>query len=446
MHALTYLGLISSHLPLFFQMTVLLCPLCSHPRFNNLESLRLSLINAATQNISCPICNDVLMGLDKLTIHLFGHTFNQNIVPEPQQPCLQLKTLRRSEEEAQLSCQTPEMAKPGEQSQHSPDFLSFLQADRLSKMCEKAEDSSKEYFKDIESCYDLELTKPVQECEEKDSSLCTVNMEDLSFLTSWENSVKLKQDLKDAELSQLSPKSSWCLEREEMAGRAEDKKEDSTELSEYMSELLNKKLPILNFVFTMDGVDKGRSEPGLEKKPLKCGTCGFTFQNPIILSMHEELVHSKPKMCVKMDEHPAVQPEGSFSVETERPVAFVATPSGLLENDPELPHEPPGVIDPGGSVDFILTPTLGFAAKTEEHLEAEDCKDVSDARYNCHLCPKSFRMKGSLLVHFRVAHFGLNLPENGPVLGSPGSPEERNFHCTICSKSFKKVRLAPVLW
>lgn len=50
------------------------CPLCCQPNFPNVDSLRISLVNVTQRPLSCPICADVLLGLDKLTIHLFSHT------------------------------------------------------------------------------------------------------------------------------------------------------------------------------------------------------------------------------------------------------------------------------------------------------------------------------------------------------------------------------------
>nr|CAD7201696.1 unnamed protein product [Timema douglasi] len=42
--------------------------------FFSLISLRDCLINAATKQVMCPVCNETLLGLDKFTIHLFSHT------------------------------------------------------------------------------------------------------------------------------------------------------------------------------------------------------------------------------------------------------------------------------------------------------------------------------------------------------------------------------------
>ncbi|KAL0132583.1 hypothetical protein PUN28_000383 [Cardiocondyla obscurior] len=55
---------------------VLTCPLCSQPGFLTLDALRTGLVSVATRPLICPVCNEVLLGIDKLTIHLFSHTIN----------------------------------------------------------------------------------------------------------------------------------------------------------------------------------------------------------------------------------------------------------------------------------------------------------------------------------------------------------------------------------
>lgn len=57
---------------------ILPCPLCCQPNFQSIDSLRISLVNVTNRPLECPICSDVLYGLDKLTIHLFSHSLNQN--------------------------------------------------------------------------------------------------------------------------------------------------------------------------------------------------------------------------------------------------------------------------------------------------------------------------------------------------------------------------------
>ncbi|XP_012145178.2 uncharacterized protein LOC100878750 [Megachile rotundata] len=57
---------------------LLTCPLCSQPGFLTLDALRAGLISVATRPLVCPVCNEVLLGIDKLTIHLFSHAINLN--------------------------------------------------------------------------------------------------------------------------------------------------------------------------------------------------------------------------------------------------------------------------------------------------------------------------------------------------------------------------------
>ncbi|CAH1402182.1 unnamed protein product [Nezara viridula] len=53
------------------------CPLCCQPGFNSSDSLCSALINVTTRKLCCPICNYVVVGLDKFTIHLFSHSLNK---------------------------------------------------------------------------------------------------------------------------------------------------------------------------------------------------------------------------------------------------------------------------------------------------------------------------------------------------------------------------------
>lgn len=50
------------------------CPICFHSGvFETAESLRNQLIFVSTNKLSCPVCQEEVIGLDKLTIHLFSH-------------------------------------------------------------------------------------------------------------------------------------------------------------------------------------------------------------------------------------------------------------------------------------------------------------------------------------------------------------------------------------
>lgn len=50
------------------------CPICAHSGvFESVESLRDRLIYVSTNKMLCPVCQEEVVGLDKLTIHLFSH-------------------------------------------------------------------------------------------------------------------------------------------------------------------------------------------------------------------------------------------------------------------------------------------------------------------------------------------------------------------------------------
>lgn len=50
------------------------CPVCLHiGAFNTVQALKDRLIFVSTNKIVCPVCQEEVVGLDKLTIHLFSH-------------------------------------------------------------------------------------------------------------------------------------------------------------------------------------------------------------------------------------------------------------------------------------------------------------------------------------------------------------------------------------
>lgn len=50
------------------------CPICAHIGvFESVQSLRDRLIHVSTNKMLCPVCQEEVFGLDKLTIHLFSH-------------------------------------------------------------------------------------------------------------------------------------------------------------------------------------------------------------------------------------------------------------------------------------------------------------------------------------------------------------------------------------
>ncbi|XP_063224583.1 zinc finger protein 184-like [Bacillus rossius redtenbacheri] len=71
--------------------------------------------------------------------------------------------------------------------------------------------------------------------------------------------------------------------------------------------------------------------------------------------------------------------------------------------------------------------------------DASENQPDDKRQHACHLCSKSFKMRGSLMVHLRVAHSGSSMGKGQPHKTEPASStEEKRFACPSCSKTFKK--------
>lgn len=60
------------------EIKLISCPVCLHPHFKDIETLRLTLLNISTSPIACPVCSEKFSGLEKFTNHLFQHVNDRN--------------------------------------------------------------------------------------------------------------------------------------------------------------------------------------------------------------------------------------------------------------------------------------------------------------------------------------------------------------------------------
>ncbi|KAJ2946265.1 hypothetical protein O0L34_g12303 [Tuta absoluta] len=85
----------------------------------------------------------------------------------------------------------------------------------------------------------------------------------------------------------------------------------------------------------------------------------------------------------------------------------------------------------------------------------DENSNVNSTRYHCHICPKNFKMRGSLMVHLRVAHYGFSSVDrsgdsNGEKSAEGGADNEisddkpaslernenKQWQCDVCRKCF----------
>nr|CAD7260731.1 unnamed protein product [Timema shepardi] len=89
----------------------------------------------------------------------------------------------------------------------------------------------------------------------------------------------------------------------------------------------------------------------------------------------------------------------------------------------------------------LVHPRDGNKMQSEDAIHGDRTR-----QFPCHLCPKGFKMRGSLMVHMRVAHGGVTLGKAiAKIQESEVLTEERKFVCTTCNKAFKKLTNALVV-
>lgn len=81
----------------------------------------------------------------------------------------------------------------------------------------------------------------------------------------------------------------------------------------------------------------------------------------------------------------------------------------------------------------------------------EENSEQNFTRYNCHLCPKNFKMRGSLMVHLRMAHYGFTIGNCPATVNKVPSGTDEELHasdksliknenkqwqCDVCQKCF----------
>ncbi|XP_063702258.1 zinc finger protein 271 [Culicoides brevitarsis] len=104
------------------------CPLCCQSNFQTIESLKMSLIKVVSRPLKCPLCEEIVLGLDKLTIHLFAHSLPSEetssepvvvterpvIVPQiekitPKSSTQELKSVRKTKTKSVVGPKPPEI-------------------------------------------------------------------------------------------------------------------------------------------------------------------------------------------------------------------------------------------------------------------------------------------------------------------------------------------------
>ena len=375
----------------------LTCPLCSQPGFQTLDSLRYGLISAATRQVVCPVCHDILFGLDKFTIHLFSHSiqhqheansssvpteissFKNAIAPLNQQsssPSLTnsllvystadvnsnvkgIKECHNSNNQTNLSpsvSQKPVLGSTGcwskEMMTEEKLRMENLNDKQSCKIISDPSEATKNYVpekSEINAVWKEKSPNNKLDCK----YTITSQSSNVALLEYTPNNSELIEVQTATKSSQTV---SECQQRSHMAKIANISSLGSKSFhppnqysSENISETTHQNASVHSLILSSalsqeNSTQVIQTEKGL-KGFIRCDICGFAFEDSSILAIHHQLVH-----CMESRSE---------------------TPSHRIEASDRCEQ---------GN-------TLG-----EKH------------QFPCHLCSKAFKMRGSLMVHLRVAH------------------------------------------
>jgi len=374
----------------------LTCPLCSQPGFQTLDSLRYGLISAATRQVVCPVCHDILFGLDKFTIHLFSHSIqrqheaNSGSVPieisfrNPTAPLNQQSSSPTTTNsllvysKADFNSNVKDMKESHNSNNQTNLSPSVSQKPLLgSTGCWSKEmviegKIRMENLNDKQSCKTICDTSEATKNYVPEKSEINAVWEEKSHnnkldckytITSQSSNVALLEytqnnsELIEVQTATKSSKTvSECQQRSHIAKIANvssslgsksfhsPNQYNSGNISETTHQNASFHSVLSSSALSQENSTQAvPTEKGL-KGVIRCDICGFAFEDSSILTIHHQLVH-----CMESRN---------------------ATPSQRIE----------------------VSDGCKQGHTSEKH------------QFPCHLCSKAFKMRGSLMVHLRVAH------------------------------------------
>uniref|UniRef100_A0A1B6GV31 C2H2-type domain-containing protein n=1 Tax=Cuerna arida TaxID=1464854 RepID=A0A1B6GV31_9HEMI len=390
--------------------SLIACPLCSAASFSTTSTLCLSLVSVASKWLRCTLCEEELHGLDKFTIHLLGHLIQTNNFkkhlttdhsesPDMKQishtePLNLVKTHTSLLKETMNEITPPNIV--------LNESLSFQSKESSDAECErpslKIDDEVMIFF----NCGDQSVQNNSSDKMEGPEKICkTSHSPALSNLV-----VEFDQSV-DKNSSNIST----------------TKDITTTVLNgEYLT------LPFTNDV------------------PHQLFS---TNLNP---GFYPECSNNTVDNTIEMDLSPlAKQKESENEFEVNKNSDTLSNKPNEYDALQKVTGNRSSFLSPRGErvlgyrcdVCSLVFPDEQILLMHRKLIHAELSGDpTKEKKYKCHLCSKSFIMKGSLMVHMRVAHFGgavvARLVEAKQLESNAVSPDSAQYVCSICNKGFTK--------
>lgn len=389
---------------------LLACPLCSQPRFLTLDALRAGLVSVATRPLVCPVCNEVLLGIDKLTIHLFGHTIN--LSNNAAEPCGHADDVVAPQNWNVLKVQqTGEAQLPNDRScmdSSDPELsVAGSKTSTINSRCQTQSRDKNNYnnydvirvnilAQSDESCN--VASRPPANLQEQLKTIlktkCAMQYsrnDDIEYLNASRENAENATASADLSHGWTERQSCKSLVATEAAGVRVDTNiyQGTTEIESNDNRRVTKEImgerPMINLM------DKESELPDFQSMqnamPMRAGNASTPEKrNAEQNGLRDATTNGEDRDSNSQGCRRALQTkilETAAKERTERcdVCGFHFSDANILALHQQLVHE---------------QDLNGIAGKVLKN-------------YSCHLCSKVFKMRGSLMVHMRVAHFGHNL-------------------------------------
>ncbi|KAI4489395.1 hypothetical protein M0802_011150 [Mischocyttarus mexicanus] len=410
---------------------LLACPLCSQPSFLTLDALRAGLVSVATRPLMCPVCNEVLVGIDKLTIHLFGHTINidDNSVQlskpininidnnEISNPNVQVKSivynwnvLRKEPVDTGQGFIKKDKSKNCCGIDHTMQSCCTIsnstnKASTVNSLTKVQIDGS--FNKSSQALHMSEQIYPNTSTNE-----CFYSKEnDRLFIESHDDSTKV--------ISELSKKN--CLEDCYKGNNVEEENLQRREMNK------------LEDVWT-ENLSQQETEINNDDYNLKNNLI-ISFPNVMTINDNVNVLPLEINSKEHLDDHKNTLIDSIIDVKSDHNV----NGEKIISNVKMLKEKTERCNICG--FHFTDRNILHLHKQLIHMIDEQNLNPINDnllKSYSCHLCSKVFKMRGSLMIHMRVAHIGHNwgfLSKDGDT--SMGI-NNNGYNCPTCGKNFKK--------
>ncbi|XP_032664678.1 zinc finger protein 415 [Odontomachus brunneus] len=436
---------------------LLACPLCSQPGFLTLDALRTGLVSVATRPLVCPVCNEVLLGIDKLTIHLFGHTINLNsnatmelskhtdVVP-PDDRLIAVHNLHNVAPQNWNALKTQELSKTQASCDNSAtctessDSGASAAGNKIHVMNSQSQARSRDLLgkgaaQPIVSDYNYDVIKinilPQQNENQAAALGPTVNLQEV-LKTHCAAQSFCNSDIKELNVPEENAQTEKTVSVSDFADDWMEKQRSliaakvtaTVEANVYQAvecaesnRRVAKERPMMNLMSKENDLSDFRSIE--DAVPICCVDASLQQR-------HDDKQSPRDANETNAEDQDHSSKEQRRIAQTCAKILQSATPKERTERC---------------DICGFHFPDVNILALHQQLVHEQESENVSRKvlkNYSCHLCSKVFKMRGSLMVHMRVVHIGHNLgslPKDGQMELAHG---DVGYNCPTCGKRFKK--------